>query len=321
VRLHWRVLPDDKTPSFLDIWLPPRRAGDTRERVAATVTPPGGTESAPPLPDTRNTVLKWQPAGKTLCSLQFHEFAAPTQRGRFRITIRPTAAGDTPTPLAPAGTWTIALRNRAFAPGEAIQAWVHRDESLYGYPRRGRQSYFEHPDYVRFEAPSGREKETDDAGCPVKRARLLNAIATGKAPIVVGGFQRKGGRAAKYSAGGPTTAPAGAGQPNRTAPNVMAVSDDSALDNGVLAAGSRSGSVVAMNGTSVAAPQIAREIIARLARRQPADQAALAQLAAAQEQVRPPGSLPPPERAGAGRLELEPIVKLPRHEKATAGGA
>jgi hypothetical protein len=45
----------------------------------------------------------------------------------------------------------------------------------------------------------------------------------------------------------------------------LAVADDSAIHRGIIAAGTRSGSTLALNGTSVAAPQVAREIADDLA--------------------------------------------------------
>lgn len=320
-RLHWRVLPDDKTPSFLDIWMPPRRAGDGGDRVTVTVTPPGGAETDPPLGDSRNAAVKWRPNGRTLCSLQHYAFPAPTRRSRFRVTLRPTALGERSTPTAPAGTWTVTLRNIGLRRDEVVHAWVQRDESLYGYPRRGRQSHFEHPRYERFEVPSGREKEADDADCPVKRAGLISAIATGSKPVVVGGFIRNEGPAAKYSAGGPTTPPAGAGGANRDGPNAMAVSEQSRVHSGILAAGSRSGSVVAMNGTSVAAPQIAHWIAKYLLTGQTDYRAGVAEEARKQEAQRPhlDPTRPSADRGGAGRIATNPIVILPRNTDETAG--
>ena len=80
---------------------------------------------------------------------------------------------------------------------------------------------------------------------------------------------------------------------------------------GVLAAGTRSGSIVAMNGTSVAAPQIARRIADDLANGGFGNRAAVQALA-----VTPPTAVPlmQPERSGAGGILPDPIVKLKRYE-------
>jgi hypothetical protein len=51
----------------------------------------------------------------------------------------------------------------------------------------------------------------------------------------------------------------------RTGPDALAQSDRSYVHRGILAAGTRSGSRVVMNGTSVAAPRIARAVAERRA--------------------------------------------------------
>src|SRR5262249_44632440 len=116
VTLPWRVLPDDKTPSYLDIWMPRRQHGlEGAARLEIIVKPPDGNES-PPLSDAKAGMLQWRPFGSALCTLQYNEYPWPTDRGRFRITLRPTANFDRPFPLAPAGTWLVTLRKRALDP-------------------------------------------------------------------------------------------------------------------------------------------------------------------------------------------------------------
>ena len=204
--------------------------------------------------------------------------SAPTERGRYLVELQPTARLQPATaPIAPSGVWKVRLENLLLEPGEAVQAWIQRDDTAYGYPIRGRQSYFDQPCYVRFDA-QGREIEEDNhpaqamSPCHVKRASLINSLATssGKniaigagtivaAPIVAGGYLRKELSIARYSAGEPITPPAGGTlPPNLHKPDATLVSDDSKVHAGVLAAGSRSGSQVAINGTSVAAPTLAR---------------------------------------------------------------
>ena len=110
-------------------------------------------------------------------------------------------------------------------------------------------------------------------------------------------------------------------------PDAMAVSDDSHAHRGILAAGTRSGSTVPMNGTSVAAPQITRWIAERMAAAGNHDRAAVAKFALqglpaspwpqtkteANRPVNAPAPDPvklPPERIGAGRVEF-PVGKFP----------
>jgi hypothetical protein len=242
----------------------------------------------------------------------------------FEIRLNPTARLDPAIVLAPAGTWRVTLTDTGLTPRDRVQAWIQRDESLYGYPRRGRQSYFDHADYVRFD--HGGRAVADDASAPrclVKRAGLINAIATGPGAIVgrravqtivIGGYQRRAGTVAAYSAGGPTTPPRDTQIMNRPGPDALAPSEDLAVHRGVLAAGTRSGSVVALGGTSVAAPRVARMIAERLAAGRRGDGAAVRDQADKDEAGRPRPGRPGEARGGKGRLALAPAHPLRRFE-------
>jgi hypothetical protein len=284
--LRWRVLPDDRTPSFMEIWLPPRDAGAPANRLDVTIISPTGE---------RHTITETSgPAtwGNPVYAEARHFVSPATGRTMFRISAAATADLDTTAPLAPAGTWRIRLRNRGLT-DSTVHAWIQRDDSLYGFPLRGRQSFFDDPAYVRFDN-AGRDKETDDPASPVRRESTLNGIATGAAPVVVGGYLRKETVPVKYSS-------AGAHVPPPRWPTAMLVSEDSRVHSGVLAAGSHSGSVVGLGGTSVAAPQYARLL---------AD--VLAGVRAPPAPVAMPGT--PPERSGAGQIVTDPIVNLNRFE-------
>jgi hypothetical protein len=312
VALPWRILPDDQTPSYLDVWLPPK--SDVRSRMKLTITPPAGIES-PPIQEGATGLLRWTDASnRVIAEVQYHFFGPPIARGRIRISIQPTCSPDPQVPVAPAGLWTIRLKNERLTPAERVHVWIQRDESLYGHPMRGRQSYFDRPDYVRY-GNAGRDVEIDNPASPVHRASLLNALATGHESVVIGGYVRSTRKTAKYSASGPTTKSLSTSKAPRPGPDALAPSDDSPAHEGVLAAGARSGSTVAMNGTSVAAPLVARWL---------ADQRAagittrardlVAARANADEQtLADPQHRPTPERGGAGRVLLpSPRARMAR---------
>lgn len=295
--LPLRVQPDDQTPSVVEIWLP-ASPPPGQSRIEATVVPPGGGATAP-LTDFPGGSRTWPAAGPPLCEIASAYYLPPTGRSMFRLTLMPTARIDRSGPVAPPGTWTIRLRNVG-PTAMTLDAWIERDEAPFGYPIRGRQSYFDDASYKRYD-DGGRPVETDDPASFVRRAGAMNAMATGAEPLVVGAMLRKERRPARYSAGGPTI--------GRSGPDVVSVGDDSTVHGGVLAAGTRSGSSVALNGTSVAAPAITRWAAERLATGQPSDRAALQAAATA---------LPPPFqsalRAGAGALE-PPAHRPPRFER------
>ena len=312
VELAWRVLPDDRTSSFLEIWLPYRPPEDgIASRVEITLVTPGGLVLAPPIGEDPTWIYEW-PSGAPVCAARYVFVPADTDRGMFLVTLAPTFSVDATVPTAPCGTWKVRLRNTGMPLGEPIQLWVRRDDTLYGHPRRGRQSHFDAPCYKRFDH-MGRPEESDQPGCPVQRARLLNAIATGDEPVVIGAFLRREMAPTPYTAAGPVTPPRGTGTANRDGPDALTVGDDSRVLHGVLAAGSRSGSVVAMNGTSVAAPQITREIATLMAKNLPSDRWAVQAVASAQEAGPPPRpNRPTPQRGGAGRILLPPRTRVPR---------
>lgn len=295
----WRVLPDDRTSSFLEIWLPPRTGA---ARMELTVTPPGG-DTSPPLGELADGVgFAWRPHGRTLCWMLYQFAPAPSPRGRFLVALLPTEFLDVPGELAPSGVWTLRLENVSTAAVDPVHAWIQRDDTPFGYPVRGRQSFFDAGCYVRFDR-HGREIEEDShpeqGACHVKRAGSINAIATGAEPVVAGGYLRNELEFARYSAGGTEDAAF-------RRPDAALVSDDSKVHAGVLAAGSRSGSLVAINGTSVAAPQLARWIADELAAGRASDRAAVCTQASLEEgllPVRKPMFRAP--RGGCGRMRRD----------------
>lgn len=303
--MHWRIQPEDYTPSHLEIWLPHPQDGALD--LELHVTAPDGTVLGPirkgQTPDIeRDGVL----IGKV-------DYASPAPTGirdRILISLVPTAALDPTQAVAPSGVWLIEATDTNGS--GTVHAWIQRDDTPYGYPRGARQSYFDDAGYERFDA-KGRLEETDRPGASyVTRASAINAIATGALPVVIGGFRRRDRTIDRHSAGGPVVAPAAGGAGYRTGPDpdAVAVSDDSPGCRGVLAAGSRSGSTLAMGGTSVAAPQVARWIAAELAAGRACGRPEVA--AAAVPGLPPGGALQPaPERVGAGRIEWPGIKPRP----------
>jgi hypothetical protein len=329
VELPWRVQPDDTTASSMEIWLP-HEGPDVPDaaRMRLSVRAPDGTETAL-LGETHSTGVHILNNGEVVCAAQYLFMPFPTERGLFAITLQPTVRlFPTETPalrdkIAPSGVWTVRLHNVSLENADTVQAWIQRDDRVFSYPRRGRQSYFDEPCYVRFDS-KGREIEDDSdpeqPACVVRRRSLINAIATGDRAIVAGAFLRNDLRPARYSAGGPITPTRdGMLDANFRKPDAMLVGDDSKVHAGILAAGSRSGSVVNFSGTSVAAPQLARWIATELGAARAGDRNAVKAEAQAQEAGHPVSTpLLPAERGGWGRIERPPVVPLPRSLKVLA---
>jgi hypothetical protein len=301
VILRWRILPDDRSVSLLYVTLPRRQGGGTDSGVELTVTTPGGIESMP-IGETRTRI---QGPG---CVIDYvpRDLVTGTP-AHFKITVAPTADDDHPTEIAAAGIWKTKIRNLKLGSSDAdsVHAYIQRDDTPYGYPLRGRQSYFDHDCYQRFDETTGRILEADNSNCIVRRSGLLNAIARGNTTVVLGGFFRKERVAAEYSSGGPTD------NPNRESPDAMCVSEDSKIHRGMFAAGSRSGSTVAMGGTSNAVPRATRRMAKWVTEEGEVADRNLVQEKAALYETRDPDPPPPPaERSGAGRIPLDQIVYI-----------
>ena len=100
--LRWRVLPDDKTPSFLEIWLP--ASDQVREsRIRLRITPPGSgdrKDSSPWLVEAPGHGLQWQADdGAVLCEARYRYIQAPTGRGMFLLALPPTISPDAAAPM------------------------------------------------------------------------------------------------------------------------------------------------------------------------------------------------------------------------------
>jgi hypothetical protein len=255
--LVWILQPEDKTPSFLELWA--RASGNAPAELAVSVTSPGGATW------TVNKAVTSDPPGTAAPRELQVDYIAEPSHVLVSIVAQPTAAEPLDPlglPLAPSGRWTITVQNTGAGPLE-LDSWIGRDVAIGGRRSRGRQSYFEDSSYERNDR-EGRPVEFDPAPAPpgrlgIERSRTLSGIATGDNVHVVGGFRRRPGlpdMPASYSSMGPASRPA----TSRNAVTALAPSDDSLNCPGLLGSGTHSGSIVAMYGTSVAAPVYARAL-------------------------------------------------------------
>ena len=310
-RIDWRVQPDGQTASHMQIWLPAAAGGNTPEVEVQLTDPRGNTSPVV----TRGSTYERTIDGVVVCRIVYFT-GDPASRDRVVISIAPTATVLPFEPVVAAGTWHVDIVNCA---GDAeMDAWIERNETRPGWPLLGRQSRFDDPLYERFDGGGrysradclGTEIDVDNTSSIIRRADSMNSLATGAEPVVVAGFRKQDMRTVPYSAGGLTPRTPFA-HSLRDGPDLAAVSDDSRVRHGVLAAGTRSASVVAMDGTSVAAPQVARWIADRMAQGLATDRGALRSVVAAKD---PPGNHPhpPPERIGSGRIDPRPPRKVTR---------
>ncbi len=304
----WRVLPDDRTPSFAVFYMPESASAPAASRVRLRLVTPTGVEG-PWLGEIPGMGWEWRPGGgDALAKISYLYIGGTTGRGRFVCALRPTRQLDRDHPVAPAGAWRIETQNVALGENDRIAAYVQRDDTPFGHPERGRQSYFDDPAYRRYTV-NGIPVDADDPAAHVRRDGTLNALATGQSTIVLGGYERIFGQPALYSAAGPGVA--SGGTPARIGPDAMGPSDDTRVHRGMIGAGTRSGASFALSGTSVAAPQLARRIARAMADGTWPPPGGLADWVSSPI----PAGWPQPlqaTRAGAGRIATRPIVPVPR---------
>ena len=271
--MSWRVLPDDRTASFMEIWLPRRAQGGPPPMTLAVETPAGLRSGALGVRDESDAsgseVALTDDSGNVMAKASYVYCDAETGRGMFLIALQPTTdpLDGARVALAPSGDWQVTLTDVDLRDGEEVHAWIQRDDTPFGYRTKGRQSYFADPAYNCFDK-KGDINLVDDGDSYVKRAGTLNSIATGKNAIVIGGYCGDDLNPSLISSAGPGLAD-GKGKV-RSGPDCVGLTDNSRVKAGVLASGTRSGTRVAMNGTSVAAPQITRALVNRAATSQTA---------------------------------------------------
>ena len=255
--LDWMILPDDGTPNFVEIWfdLPHSTSHPAPCPVQLTLTPPAGPKSPETMPEAGRAMLL-KPCDKLVSGIYYDVFERPDCKNRARIflAVNPTKSWDAGQAIAPSGRWRISLAN----PTQhllKLSLYVQRDDTPGGFRRKGRQSYFDHPSAHERDPVTGDYSALSKA-CPITHYATLSAIGTGRHTVLVGAAEDSEPlRPARYTSSGRTD--------GKEQPDISAVADDGPAMLGILASGTASGSVVAMNGTSVAAPQITRRLAER----------------------------------------------------------
>jgi hypothetical protein len=260
----WRVPPSSESPGFLQIWLP-CDASALPNDVEIRVTAPGSGQAAAVCRDQVQALYSGAQPNAVIA------FLASPSRGRHAmalLALSPTMdQSATPGPVAMHGDWTIEVKAGAANLG-CVHAYIAVNEKRMAGRLRGRQSHFvdASPRYLQ-------EPKDDPALTPgaVRRRGTLNGISCGTEPIVTAGYSRQfsdnpsDGIHADYSSAGMSADPLRGRCPTAAFPT-----DESHTLRGIRAAGTRSGSTFRLVGTSSAAPQRARAILAGTAAPAPA---------------------------------------------------
>lgn len=258
--IDWMVLPDDKTSSFVEIW-----SDVPVSSLSFTLTPPR-LLPASPSPLNPGRMLELCDSGKILAAIYADD--QPTLKGRPRgawrsrimIALAPSA-GSGNAPHVPHGAWRLDLG--VPAEGANVLMHVQRDDTPSGYPVKGRQSYFAHELAFSRKPDDGSRTSLSSAG-PVTHKHTMSAIANGDHVTVVGAARLTEtapvkGKASYYSSSGGYKI---AGL--KKGPNFSAIADGGWARWGVYGAGTYSDVRERMAGSSIAAPQVAGDLAAKL---------------------------------------------------------
>lgn len=268
--LPWRVQPGDRSSSYLEVWLPDSQDTPQLPPFTLQVKAPDEDEAQLVLDSYKSgpepKILRAEAPGLNCTVIARASLDEPNiiplsflpQSAYWRILIVlaptevPPGAHRSERDAVPSGVWEVQVT--AQLGSGAIEAWIQRDDSPIGYRSHGRQSYFDHEGYERFDCRG--DWQIKDNECPVKRKGSLSGIATKRDFIVLGGYQYRDGKVSLYSAA--------ANAPMRK-PTGASAADTSRALRGINGAGSRCGNGgIAISGTSVAAPQAVRWIAEKL---------------------------------------------------------
>jgi hypothetical protein len=249
VEWTWRLPPDNTVLCFAEVWTDDNNAGG----ISVTLTSPSGQV----LTSASGVVATTLPIpGGTM-----PELIGPIVWGNDRmwlLEVGPTVAA--PDVVANEhGDWKIKVSG--VGPRVQIDAYVARTDPNMGVTTGAKRSFFVDRIWERSRSDAASstfvDGEFDNTDSLVSRFGTLNGIATADYPAVhvAGGYVVLDGHKSPYSSAGPTRRyPASP----RVGPDYLLPCDESYALEGMLAGGTRSGSVFRLIGTSNAAPELAR---------------------------------------------------------------
>lgn len=241
--------PSQPFDTFVEFWLP---AGVDPTKVALRVTSPDGqamavSSSRPEAVLIDGVPKKGEsPAPYIAASLLFsRSVVQSTDRAMILLSVCGTVHSARRKTLAAAGPWQVMVINDSAKP-LTVQAWVERDEVVYGTRRAQAARFLSEEDDV--------ELDPDSDALVVTRSNTMSNISTGELVFAVGAYrgEKCDGPVVDYSGAPPET-----WHDKRYLP-FAAKSDAGQTHPGVRVPGNRGNVSRRMNGTSVAAPQAAR---------------------------------------------------------------
>lgn len=242
--LQFAVTPGDTTDTFLELWYP--RASDDGPKVGAlnVRVRTSGRDWSPWQAADSQILLYDEATAEPLAMLQHRAVVSRGAKSMVLFALAPTAAGtDDVGPLNDPGLWEMEV---ALAEGSSrpvtFDAWIERDDPGDCNALAGAAQ----PSFVGLD--KGDEFDT------------LSSIASGGKTVVVAGYRWREQVLAPYGSLPPFAA---AGQADRL-PLLLAPCEEDAWQPDLPAAAIRGNDVHRMNGTSVAAPVVARRLFDHL---------------------------------------------------------
>lgn len=277
--LNWITQPQDKSPNYLEIWVPiptESAVSDTEapsHLVALNLTPPfggrdyllehkfdlrkPGNEQGQELRDAAGNIVA-RVSLDTLDATNADESirdkceSAQYPKARILVALLPTYPVVDGAAHIPPGLWSVSVTSNV-KKNQYIEAWIQRDDSPPYFRRPGRQSYLEDQSWTH------RQRRKDelteyvlpmDKNAGLSRYGAISGLATGERMLRVSGVRHYDDDLPAIYSGAP--------HEGMRMAEVAAPSDRSRVLRGLVGTGGRSGSTQIMNGTSVAAPFVGR---------------------------------------------------------------
>lgn len=258
----WAIQPEDPTPSFLQIHRTDTPKDDLRGDISITIESPSGRvfNVIPHVEHSEDILVPDEAGVQCMVGRVYQDRSEGT--ARITIAMAPTATVRSTGLVAEAGMWSVKV-HRVSTEDVPFVLQVQRDDTATGFARGGRQSYLDHqngyaldPRTENYELPEGTPGLTRKGTNSALMARAGNAI------YLVGSFEPDASISA--DAIRPTRESAASDQWSERAagpgPTFAAQSEDGVGNPGVIASGTFSDTTVLVNGTSVAAAKLTRDL-------------------------------------------------------------